>query len=262
MDKHCRRGDSMASILYRIYLVLGMVRIAEDDIVLDLGCGSGQYIERMCNARLVVGGDLSLDELRRAKQRVIRHNSVNLAQLDVRYLPFRKGVFTKVFIVEVLPMIQNLEPIAFEIRRVMSTGGVLILTYMRSSVNQLPLRLRRIIARIAPGFLKPEYWPPAWLVLNSDAEIQRDIGRFFAVVRRTSYLKLLGRIAWELWYELPQPSNTTVRRLWIFGLLILHFLQRIWPGEGNAILLACRPTSMPPSRLTTITPRAPDSTRC
>ena len=89
---------------------------------LDLGCGSGQYVEAIRQTgRQVVGLDLSADQLRRARVRV----GGGLVQADAAGLPFRHGVFSTVTALWVSTDVDDFPRVLREVERVLRPGGLL-----------------------------------------------------------------------------------------------------------------------------------------
>jgi ubiquinone/menaquinone biosynthesis C-methylase UbiE len=89
---------------------------------LDLGCGSGRYVEAIRHTgRRVVGMDLSADQLRRAKTRA----GGGLVQADAAVLPFRDGVFSTVTALWVSTDVDDFSRVLGEAVRVLQPGGLL-----------------------------------------------------------------------------------------------------------------------------------------
>ena len=67
-------------------------------VVLDLGCGSGLFFKDVAaQAGLVIGVDVSLKLLNKAKEQGNAFSNVAVLQADVDHLPFRDGLFSAVF---------------------------------------------------------------------------------------------------------------------------------------------------------------------
>ncbi len=73
--------------------------LKEEDIVLDLGCGAGIdiYLLSRKSQAFFVGVDFSLEMLKRAKKNCEKYGiDAFFVQADIKALPFREDVFTKV----------------------------------------------------------------------------------------------------------------------------------------------------------------------
>jgi len=95
----CKIRDLVSKIrfprkLFYIKLMKTVFRNAET--ILDVGCGSGEFIH-MCSkfGKFCVGVDISLDVLVKAKQ--TRNGYVDYVLADMFNLPFRSKAFTAVF---------------------------------------------------------------------------------------------------------------------------------------------------------------------
>ena len=89
--------------------------------VLDFGCGAKPYKELFTNATSYIGLDIE----------VSGHDHAN-EQVDVYYdgkvIPFDNGSFDNVFATEVFEHIFNIDEVLPEIKRVLKTGGQLLIT--------------------------------------------------------------------------------------------------------------------------------------
>ena len=103
------------------------------DRVLDLGCGEGRhvisaYLEQAVHS---VGVDLSLDDLRTARERFEDFHrpadpsrAFGLSSADALSLPFPDDTFDKVICSEVLEHIPDYEGALQEVERVLKPGGL------------------------------------------------------------------------------------------------------------------------------------------
>ena len=74
-----------------------MVRSAREELLLDVGCGTGA-VSRAASAatRLVIGVDLSAEMIRRAAELASGVENVRFLVADSERLPFDDGAFTAV----------------------------------------------------------------------------------------------------------------------------------------------------------------------
>lgn len=94
-----------------------------DGLCLDLGCGTGQYLDVIrSNGRTVVGLDRSADQLRLARRR----DPAPLLQGDGHTLPFRDQVFGTVTALWVSTDIPDFAALTKEAARVLRPGGLLL----------------------------------------------------------------------------------------------------------------------------------------
>ncbi|HIE18535.1 TPA: class I SAM-dependent methyltransferase, partial [Candidatus Bathyarchaeota archaeon] len=107
-DRLARIYDSLYGEEQRskIESILKILKIGCEDLVLDLGCGTGLLIEYVAmKVNHFVGVDLSGESLKIAVERSRRlgvKQKVSLLQADVDNLPFRDDVFDKFFALTLL----------------------------------------------------------------------------------------------------------------------------------------------------------------
>ncbi len=135
--------------------------------ILDLGCGTGQFLPDLATCRtVVVGLDRSTAMLRRARSRAANIGA-HLVCADARALPFREGTFTTV--VSTFPAEFILEQrVRDEIARVLAPGGRFLVviggTFERHAWWQWPLVL---VLRAFYGHALSPGWQPE-VSLSSD----------------------------------------------------------------------------------------------
>jgi len=101
-----------------------VAQIPQRQRILSIGCGTGE-LEKMLElqARLVVGTDLLIEMVQRARRRNVKQ----LVQTDSHALPFAIASFDTVILSETLGYV-NPEITFREIRRVLKPGGRLLIT--------------------------------------------------------------------------------------------------------------------------------------
>jgi ubiquinone/menaquinone biosynthesis C-methylase UbiE len=93
-----------------------------DGLCLDLGCGTGHYLEALSGSgRMVVGLDRSADQLRYAATRW-----PNVVQGDAASLPFPDGAFSAVVTIWISTDVDNFADVLGEAVRVLRPGGLVI----------------------------------------------------------------------------------------------------------------------------------------
>jgi SAM-dependent methyltransferase len=112
---------------------------------LDIGCGSGVYLEELVAMGFKVSGvDLSAEMLATTRKRFEGRAAVDLQQADVEHLPFADGAFDLVVCVGVLGYLLSDEQALAEIRRVLKPGGYLLLNLTNMySLSDADFVLRR-----------------------------------------------------------------------------------------------------------------------
>jgi ubiquinone/menaquinone biosynthesis C-methylase UbiE len=132
-----RRYDETADLYDRRYEEIQRVKYAAvmknlpdgKKRLLDLGCGTGMFLQELSGrAKFVVGVDVSPEMLRMAN---VRHGRAALVQADADALPFADGSFDAVVSVTLLQNMPDPAATVREVARVLRPGGVAILTVLK-----------------------------------------------------------------------------------------------------------------------------------
>jgi len=103
-----------------------------DDVVLDVGCGSGLFFSCVADSvRFVVGVDISRSLLLKAKVRVGSFCNVHVVQADADFLPFKDAVFDVVFSFTMLQNMPVPKRTVVEFKRQIRVGGKLVVTGLK-----------------------------------------------------------------------------------------------------------------------------------
>jgi len=102
--------------------------------ILDLGCGTGMFIEELSTrAKFVVGVDTSLEMLKVAKGRA---RETVLVQADADALPFADRSFDAVVSVTLLQNMSDPAVTVREVARVLRPSGVAVLTVLKRKYSR------------------------------------------------------------------------------------------------------------------------------
>lgn len=102
----------------KISFLLNKLRPKEDEILLDIGCGTG-ILFKMVNCKIIIGVDISINMLREIKDR----EKINLILADGEYLPIRDESIDIITSVTVLNLIIDKKQFLNEIIRCLKRGG-------------------------------------------------------------------------------------------------------------------------------------------
>lgn len=91
--------------------------------ILDVGCGTGKNMEELSKKGEVWGVDISQEALLFCKKR----NLMNVKQGEAEHLPFQKGTFDVVCVLDVLEHVDDSVSIG-EVGRVLNNDGYIIIT--------------------------------------------------------------------------------------------------------------------------------------
>lgn len=102
--------------------------------VLDVGCGSGLFFEKVAGqADFVVGVDVSRGLLKKANQRAKVCGNVSVVLADADHLPFQGGCFGAVFAFTVLQNMPQPAVTLGEVKRVASACGRVVMTGLKKA---------------------------------------------------------------------------------------------------------------------------------
>jgi len=121
----------------KISTALGGVKINHEDLILDVGCGTGILFDYLAHSsRLIVGLDFSKGLLSQAKKRAGTLQNAELILADADYLPLKSDFFDEVF---AFTLLQN-SPVPSETLRQMimtcKRGGYIVVTGLKKSFTQ------------------------------------------------------------------------------------------------------------------------------
>jgi ubiquinone/menaquinone biosynthesis C-methylase UbiE len=134
-----RQYDRWASVYDRLWrhyvdqtvpVVRGAAALQPGERVLDVGCGTGAFEERVVaagGAHELVGIDLSPNMLRHARAKLADHSHVTFRQADVHMLPFEDGAFDVVVSASTFHYVDDPERALAEITRVLRPGGRMVI---------------------------------------------------------------------------------------------------------------------------------------
>lgn len=101
-------------------------QLPKDSLVLDAGCGTGYFLERMQKAPITsMGVDLSQNMLKNLKQ---SYPDICVQRTDVQQLPFKDHSFDAIISVEVIRYFKNRNSFLKELYRVLKPNGQLFVT--------------------------------------------------------------------------------------------------------------------------------------
>ncbi|NNC55101.1 MAG: class I SAM-dependent methyltransferase, partial [Pseudomonadales bacterium] len=140
------------------------LRLKTGDKVLDLGCGEGRHSIGIALATLeqqditVLGVDLSIDDLQRARQ---QGESFEDATLDCQWacanglqLPFADNSFNKIICSEVLEHIPDYKAMLNEIERVLTNDGLLAVSVPRRWPEKICWWLSEAYHKVEGGHIR------------------------------------------------------------------------------------------------------------
>jgi len=109
--------------------VLSVLKLINKNIILDVGCGTGLFINKIAsNGGFVIGIDISKRMLHKAKTSCNKMPNVFFICSDADYLPLKENLACFVFVFTLLQNMPDPERIIIEIMRITHDKAVIVLT--------------------------------------------------------------------------------------------------------------------------------------
>jgi len=117
--------------------ILNSMDLGSNELVLDLGCGTG-FLFQHINKRvgLLVGIDVSQKALQEAKKRTKNLSNIVLVRADADYTPFPDHIFDKVFAVTVLQNMPDPLKTITEMKRIGKPQATFAITGLKKKFTQ------------------------------------------------------------------------------------------------------------------------------
>lgn len=124
--------------------------IKPDDLVLDLGVGTGNSLRYYPGRGNVVGIDLSFGMLEKASEKVDEAGQKNVAlvQGNALQLPFAENSFDHVFISHVISVVSDPVAVLREMQRVAKDGARVVMVNHFQSTNKVVAKIEKIVSPI------------------------------------------------------------------------------------------------------------------
>ncbi len=128
--EHMTRNEADMAFKKRVRTVFEWIDPQDDDLIFDMGCGRGYYLNmfRYVSRCKLVGGELDEEIIGKARRNVGHLPDITLTQLNIYRLPFADNSFDAVVLSEVLEHIDDDQRGLRELFRVLKPGGVLVIT--------------------------------------------------------------------------------------------------------------------------------------
>ncbi|MCW4015294.1 MAG: class I SAM-dependent methyltransferase [Candidatus Bathyarchaeota archaeon] len=121
----------------KIKVMLKNIKFGSNDLVLDLGCGTGFLFQHIFQrVGFVVGMDVSQNVLRAAKKRIKDMQKINLVRADADNTPFPNHIFDKVFAVTVLQNMPDPTKTIIEMKRTGKPQAAFAVTGLKKKFTQ------------------------------------------------------------------------------------------------------------------------------
>ncbi|UCE29098.1 MAG: methyltransferase domain-containing protein [Candidatus Bathyarchaeota archaeon] len=121
----------------KIKAILNEISPQPNNIILDIGCGTGLLFKHLSNSKgLLVGLDTSLGILKRAKTRAKRHSNIVVIRAEADYTPFRNKTFNNIFAITLLQNMPNPKTTLREIKRISKHNATIAITALKKEFTK------------------------------------------------------------------------------------------------------------------------------
>jgi ubiquinone/menaquinone biosynthesis C-methylase UbiE len=121
----------------KIEEVLSSTELKPNEVVLDLGCGTGFLFQHIDKAiRLLVGLDISSKALREAKKRTKNLSNTVLIRADADNTPFPDHIFDRIFAITLLQNMPNPMKTITEMKRIGKPQAIFAITGLKKKFTQ------------------------------------------------------------------------------------------------------------------------------
>ncbi len=128
--EHMTRNEADMAFKKRVETIFEWIEPQDEDVILDMPCGRGFYLNmlRYASGCRLVGAELDWPVLLKAQQNVGHLPDISLNNANIYALPYADNVFDSVILSEILEHIEDDVAGLREIYRVLKPGGVVAIT--------------------------------------------------------------------------------------------------------------------------------------
>jgi ubiquinone/menaquinone biosynthesis C-methylase UbiE len=127
--------------LEKYQIITESIRFTKDEIILDVGCGTGLYIINLIDLKkiphIIIGLDISKQMLQKSVRRCKSYKEVNFILGDAHNLPFRKNSFDKIFAFTVIQNLSNPIDAIKEFTRVAKENSSIVITTHKKTFTEV-----------------------------------------------------------------------------------------------------------------------------
>ena len=116
---------------------LSRVSLSQEDLILDMGCGTGLLLEKFCEGiGFAVGLDLSLGLLSWARLKLKEAQNTGFIISDADHIPFKPATFDKLFAITLFQNLPNPRRTLSEAMKVTKTEAIIIVSGLKKKYSE------------------------------------------------------------------------------------------------------------------------------
>jgi len=121
----------------KIKAVLDEINLQPDNIILDIGCGTGTLFKHIKNStKLLIGLDISLSLLIKAKTQAKQYRNTNVIRAEADHTPFKNKTFHTIFAITLLQNMPNPAATLREIKRISKDNVTIAVTMLKKGLTK------------------------------------------------------------------------------------------------------------------------------
>ena len=144
----------------KIECILRIVRVAQTDYLLDVGCGTGLLFNHIdCVNGFYIGVEISSGLLRTAVNRIKQLSAISCAfiiRADADYLPFKNEVIDKIFALTLLQNMPHPSVTLKEMMRIAKDNSTIVVTGLKKTFTKERFRSMLRKADLKYYILRPQ----------------------------------------------------------------------------------------------------------
>lgn len=121
----------------KIKAVLDEIGLQRNNIILDIGCGTGLLFKHIKNStKLLIGLDTSFGLLKRAKTQTKQYRNTTIIRADADHTPFKNKTFHTIFAITLLQNMPNPTATLREIKRISKDNATIAVTVLKKGLTK------------------------------------------------------------------------------------------------------------------------------
>lgn len=116
--------------------ILKNLNVNPNDLLLDLGCGTGFLFPYIRNPKILIGIDVSRNSLIHAKKRIQKMKNIELVCADADYTPFPDHIFDKIFAITIFQNIPKPRKTIQEMKRIGKSQAIFAITGLKKKYTK------------------------------------------------------------------------------------------------------------------------------